>query len=349
MRHLSPALLALGWTATRADQLTQTGSPHRVIRHDRGGWTIAGEHGELLADLRGRLRRELTDDQLPRVGDWVLATARPDEQRASIEAVLPRSSALIRKAAGTTSEPQVVAANVDIVFVIVPADAPPNPRRVERELALVWESGASPVIVVTKADLDHDHEWVRDAAPGVDMVMVDSISGDGVDGLGSWLTHGSTIVLLGPSGAGKSTLANALLGDDQFATGAVRDDDLRGRHTTTHRELVALPSGALLIDTPGVRELGLFDAPDALTAVFDDVEQVAADCRFSNCTHAQEPGCAVRSAVEDGALDPDRLASWRKLQRELAFQARRTDARLAAEERKRWAAISKEASKRARR
>jgi ribosome biogenesis GTPase len=361
MHHPSPSLAALGWRDTRTAHLPEHAAewlPARVVRCDRGGWTLAGAWPDppvttLLAELRGRLRNDLRAHEFPAVGDWVLATPRAGEARATIEAVLPRTSALVRHAAGPVTEAQVVAANVDVVLVAVPLDAPANPRRLERELAAVWESGAVPVVVATKADLvddaDEAIDWIVGVAAGVEVVAVDALTGGGVAALEPWLQHGATLVLFGPSGAGKSTLANHLLGDDLLDTGEVREGDRRGRHTTTHRELIELPSGALLIDTPGIRELGLWDADDGLAATFGDVEEVAARCRFGDCGHRGEPGCAVRAAITEGSLAPERLASWDKLRRELAHQARRSDARLATEERKRWAAISREASKRARR
>lgn len=362
MHHLSPSLAALGWNDTRTHQLADHAQlldalPGRVVRRDRGGWTLAGTWPDppvtnLLAELRGRLHGAMRSDELPAVGDWVLATPRVSEGRATIEAVLPRTSALVRHAAGPVTEAQVVAANVDIALIAVPLDAPENPRRVERELAAVWESGATPVIVGTKADLVDDPDdaigWIVAVAAGVDVVPVDGLSGDGTDALAPWLSPGVTLVLFGPSGAGKSTLANHLLGADLLDTGEVREGDKRGRHTTTHRELFELPSGALLIDTPGIRELGLWDAEEGLAATFADVDEAATRCRFGDCEHAREPGCAVRAAIDDGSLALERLAAWDKLRRELAHQARRSDARLAKEERKRWAAIGREASRRAR-
>ena len=338
-------LRSLGWQRTTPENPESVG---RVVRHDRAGWTVSTIHGDLLSTLRGRLRSSLSAIDVPSVGDWVEVAARPAEQRATIEAVLPRSTALIRKAAGTTSEPQVVAANVDLVFVTVPGDAPPNPRRVERELVTVWESGAAPVIVATKADVGNDIEWIETVSMGTPVVPVDAFSPESVAALDTFLHPGVTVVLLGPSGAGKSTLANSLLGASYLDTGDVRESDHRGRHTTTRRELVRLLGGALLIDTPGIRELSLWDTPTGLANTFADVEEIVASCRFSNCSHSGEPGCALAAALSDGSLERGRLNSWNKLQREAAHQARRNDHRLNAEERKKWSQVSKAAKRRAR-
>ncbi len=308
--------------------------------------------GEVFAKMRGRLRGDLRADEIPAVGDWVMIRPGAEAGHASIEGVLPRSSALFRESSGPTTEPQAVAANIDAVFITVPGDAAPNPRRVERQLAMVRDSGAAPVIVVTKADLvgadGSGTTWIDDVALGTAVVLVNGLTGSGVEALAPWLSPGSTLAVIGPSGAGKSTLANCLLGAETLATGEVRGDDRRGRHTTTWRELVQLPSGALLIDTPGVREVALWDATEGVAATFADVETVAEGCRFSNCSHGGEDGCAVVAALAEGLLDGARFASWQKLQRELHQQELRTDARKRNEERKKWSALAREARQRAR-
>ncbi len=332
-------LRALGWKSDHCP--VDSFSLARVVRHDRAGWTLASDAGDLLAELRGKLRHSMTLLDRPCVGDWVTMTPRISEQRATIESVIARTSSLVRTSAGETSEPQVVAANVDVVLITVPSDASPNPRRVERELITVWESGAQPVIVMTKADLGTDHQWVDAVALGAPIVPVSALDNDSLSALTTWLTPATTIVLLGPSGAGKSTLANGLLQEDRLDTGEVRVNDHRGRHTTTRRELLRLPSGALLIDTPGIRELALWDAEEGVDMVFADIDELAAACRFSDCSHRNEPGCAIIAAVAEGGIDEGRLRSWHKLQREAAFQARRVDHRLAAEERRKWAQLTK--------
>jgi ribosome biogenesis GTPase / thiamine phosphate phosphatase len=320
----------------------------RVVRQDRAGWTVSNHHGDLLCELRGRLRSASTLLDRPSVGDWVEIAARPKEQRGTIESVLPRTSALIRNSAGATSEPQVVAANVDVVFITIPSDVSPNPRRVERELVTVWESGAAPVLVLTKSDLGGDRSWVESVSLGSPIVPIAAFDRESIRSLEPWLGAGVSLALLGPSGAGKSTLANALLGAEHLDTGGVRLNDRRGRHTTTRRELIRLPGGALLIDTPGIRELALWDATDGVGASFVEVEELAATCRFTNCSHDGEPGCAVQAGLEDGTLDEGRVKSWDKLQREAAHQARRVDHRLAEADRKKWGKLVKEARTRTR-
>jgi ribosome biogenesis GTPase / thiamine phosphate phosphatase len=345
-----PSLVPYGWTPARSEAFAvhETLTPGRVIKHDRVGWTVVTEHGELRADLKGNLRGSTNLAERPGVGDWVVVTPRLYESSSTIESVLPRTSAVVRNAAGRRTEAQVLAANVDTVLICVPADAAANPRRVERELAMVWESGAVPVVVLTKSDLENDRAWIESVAMGAAVVAVDSIAPDGVVSLDPWRIPGSTLVVIGPSGAGKSTLANRLLTEDRLATGAVRDADWRGRHTTTWRELIVLPCGTLLIDTPGIRELSLWDATEGVAAVFDDIEEIAAGCRFNDCTHQNEPGCEIQTALADGSLDQERLAGWRKLADELAHQARRVDAQLAAAEKKKWAALVKAGRERSR-
>jgi ribosome biogenesis GTPase len=358
----SSSLVAFGWTEAHDNHFTSiissispgvrpdsALSAARVTRHDRGRWTLITDHGSVAADLRSRLRNSPDPTQHPTVGDWVVVRVGGVGDPVLIEAVLPRASALERGAVGKQTEAQVLAANVDTVLICVPADAPPNPRRVERQLAMVWNCGATPVLVMTKSDLGIDADWLSEVAFGASVVPVDSLSGAGIDGLGPWLEPGRTLVVLGPSGAGKSTLGNALLGGSVLATSDVRSLDRRGRHTTTWRELVMLPSGALLVDTPGIREVELWDASEGLSATFTDVEELSGQCRFHDCAHRNEPGCAVVAALADGSLGAERFENWRGLQRELAFQARRHDARLASEEKKKWAARTREARTRSRR
>ena len=293
------------------------------------------EHGELLCGLRGRLRSSLQTEDRPGVGDWVAVVPRAIERTGTIEEVLPRTSVLLRDVAGDRTEAQVIAANVDTVFICIPSDAVANPRRIERELALVAESGTSAVLVVTKSDVEAEMTWVDEVARNNPVVFVNSLSGDGISALNQWNVPGATVVVIGPSGAGKSTLANALLNDDRLATAAVRGSDNRGRHTTTWRELVVLPSGALFVDTPGIREVSLWDAADGVAEVFDDVEALADDCRFTNCTHESEPGCAIKAALVNGSIDTVRVSAYRKPTGELAEQTERNEARAAAADRRR--------------
>ncbi|HEV3464993.1 MAG TPA: ribosome small subunit-dependent GTPase A, partial [Actinomycetota bacterium] len=279
---------------------------------------------------------------LPAVGDWVAV------RDGRIHAVLPRRTAVTRRMAGSATAEQVLAANVDLVMVVVAPGRDANPRRVERLLALAWESGAQPVVVLGRADLCPD--WGTDAAtelatlaavaPGVRVLALSCYTGEGVDEIAAMLTPGRTAVLLGSSGVGKSTLVNRLAGRDLLATGEIRDDG-KGRHTTTTRQLVLLAGGGLVIDTPGLRELGLWSGGTGTAAAFDDVAALAAECRFDDCRHRTEPGCAVLEALEDGRLPAERFAAWEKLQRELAWVAQRTDPLAAANRRRHVRAISR--------
>jgi ribosome biogenesis GTPase len=317
-------------------------TPARVIIQRRGAYQIVGDAGEAEARITGRLAHEATEGGYPVTGDWVAAELDPSGGLAMIHAVLPRASVFTRRAAGESGAIQVVAANIDVAFVTASLNADLNPRRLERYLAMAHESGARPVIVLTKADVCDDVAAlvaeVTAAAAGVRVLAISSRTGQGLEALRAEMTPGTTAVLLGSSGVGKSTLVNALAGREKMATREIREDDARGRHTTTHRELVLLPSGALILDTPGMRELGLADAEAGLAAAFADfqgeVDGLAEDCRFRDCAHGAEPGCAVRAALEDGRLDRDRWESFGKLRRELAHEARKEDPRARSQARK---------------
>jgi ribosome biogenesis GTPase len=316
-------------------------APARVAAVQRGSYRVWLAEGDCDADLSGRIRHEAdSPGDLPAVGDWVACRTRDDG--ATIHALLPRRGAFTRKVAGARAEEQVVAANVDTVFVVVGLDGDFNPRRVERYLALAREGGASPVVVLNKADLCPNLDAaVRDAravAGASPVVTLAAAVGD-VAPLEAWLRPRETAALLGSSGVGKSTITNALLGGERQKIGGVRARDKRGKHKTTHRELFLLPSGALLVDTPGMRELQLWGDEDSLDAVFDDVEAIARECRFTDCRHEGEPGCAVEAALDDGSLDARRLDSYRQLERELAHLATRRDRRLQLAEKQRWKAI----------
>lgn len=272
------------------------------------------------------------------VGDWLAVT---DQQ---VRCLLPRTSLLVRGASSGVSRTQPLAANVDVVLVCASLSGSLPVRRIERLLTLAWESGAAPVVVLTKADLHPDAaqaaEDLAPHAPGVPVVTVRAADGD-VAALSPYAAPGTTLVLLGASGAGKSTVVNALAGGEVMATGGVRRADGKGRHTTTHRELVLLPSGAVVIDTPGLRGVALSASDEGLAQAFSDIEELAAACRFADCAHVGEPGCAVQASIDAGDLSPARMLSWRKLQREIALQAARTDCRLRAEEQAKWKAITK--------
>ena len=341
-------LRALGWTDELASHLEPGHAPGRVVAVHRAAYDVALDGGRVVRSrLPGRLAHFDVVDVA--VGDWVALSD------GLIRGVLPRRSALVRSAAGLTSESQTLAANVDVVFVVSSLGPDLEPRRLERYLVTVWESGASPEIVLTKADRFEDPlemvASVEAVAVGVPVWVVSAVTGEGVASLRARVGVGRTAVLVGSSGVGKSTLVNAWLGREAMATRETRADDDEGRHTTTHRELIELPGGGMVIDTPGIRELQLWagdGASDGLDEAFADVEQLAAQCRFNDCAHRTEPGCAVRAALSDGTLAPERFASWQKLQRELASIARRTDARLRKEEKKRWGRIRKEVAPRTR-
>ena len=343
-----PGLLELGfsprWQALFAPHADAGRLPARVVRTDRGSSLVATAGGIARARRAAGLRRA---GVLPAVGDWVALHAPAGLDTPLIEAVLERAGAIARGAAGRTSALQVLAANVDVVFVTAPIAGPPNLRRIERELSLAWDSGAIPVVVLTKADLCDEPDAARAAveavAPGAEVLVTRALEGGGVAALRERLSGRRTAVLIGPSGAGKSTLVNALLGEERQATRAVRVSDGRGRHVTVARELIALPGGGVLIDTPGLREMGLTGTEEGIDATFPEIEQAARGCRFRDCAHEDEPGCAVRAAVAAGDLAEERLASWHKLVRESRAAARRGDARLRAEEERRWKIISKAA------
>jgi ribosome biogenesis GTPase len=328
------SLKQLGWNS-HFDVLWQergelTRLPARVISQQRGLWRIAGEFAERWAEATGMLRAAAdAGGDWPAVGDWVAAEILGGGGRPLIHAVLPRRSKFTRKAAGRRMEEQVIAANVDTAFVVMALDGDFNVRRLERFLAQCWESGAKSVIVLNKAD-DCDDVAARVAevesiAAGLPIFAVSARTGEGLDAVNRLLEPGQTIVLLGSSGVGKSTLLNHFLRRDAQAVQPVRGGDSRGRHTTTSRELFALPGGALLIDTPGLRELQLWGATEGVEHTFSDVEDLAAQCKYSDCGHTSEPGCAVQAAIAEGRLDADRLESQRKLQREQAFLLRKVD------------------------
>jgi ribosome biogenesis GTPase len=332
-------LLPLGWTAADAASYarvaTATSRPGRVVRVDVGGPEVVTATG------RARVRAAAALDPAPAVGDWVAVD--PAQDPPAAVAVLPRRSALIRAASNRTSLEQVLAANVDVVVVTEHLDPPAAPGRVERLLLLAWSSGAVPLVVLTKADLAADADvlaaQITGSAPGVDVIVVSAVTGRGLADLRARVGDGRTSVLVGPSGAGKSTLVNALAGTEVMATGPRRADG-KGRHTTSHRELVPLPGGGVVLDTPGLRAVGVVADEESLDSAFPEIAELSEQCRFRDCAHRVEPGCAVLAAVDDGALAVRRLESWRKLQREVAWQARRTDARLAAAERARWKQIT---------
>jgi ribosome biogenesis GTPase / thiamine phosphate phosphatase len=347
-------LASLGWDADHAAQLARLPAaggtdhrPGRVVRVDRGVCTVLCADGPVRASLAGAVLAAASHDpvHLPSAGDWVVVRDWPDE-RVTLEAVLPRRTAVVRRTADKDSTGQVLAANVDAAAVVEPMHPAPDVNRVERLLALAWESGAEPLVLLTKCDLVPDPAAVAAdvarVAPGLTVLPLSAERGDGLEALRPRVAPGLTLALLGPSGAGKSTLVNALAGATVMTTQRIRRVDGKGRHTTTYRALVPIPGGGAVLDTPGLRQVGLLDAEQGLDQAFADVAELVAACRFNDCGHAGEPGCAVRAALESGELSPRRWESWQKLQREVAFEMRRRDARLAAEERARWKRIHKE-------
>ena len=318
--------------------------PARVLVEHRGRYMVMTQTGELGAAVAGRLRFAARGaEDFPAVGDWVAISTR-DDGTGVIQAVLPRSSQFVRPGRGDKGA-QVLAANVDVVLLVSGLDHDFNMRRIERYVTLAWSSGAAPVIVLNKADVCDDVAGrvadVAGVAPGVPIRVLSALDGNGLDSLTPLLEPGKTVALIGSSGVGKSTLVNALLGWQRQDTGAVREDDQRGRHTTTVRELVPMESGALLIDSPGMRSVGMSDVGEGLDEAFADVASLALECRFSDCSHDGEPGCAVVTAIREGRLLGTRLESQRKLAREAAAYARKSDAALRETERRRWKTVQK--------
>jgi ribosome biogenesis GTPase / thiamine phosphate phosphatase len=345
----------LGFTTffeTQLEKLSVPSSkiPGRITLEHKHSYRVVTENGEMLGTVSGNFAfHAFSRKDYPAVGDFVLIEQMPGEERAIIHHLFERKSKFTRKMAGLEIDEQIVAANVDIVLLVMSLNADFNLRRLERYLVAAWDSGAKPVIILTKADLCDDVttfvQEVESIAFGVDIIVVSALTGEGIENLNEMLTEGVTAALLGSSGAGKSTLTNALLQNDQMKVSNIREDDAKGRHTTTHRELVLLPSGACLIDTPGMRELQLWDQGDSLSASFSDIEQLAQACRFRDCTHKNEPGCAVLKSIDEGVLERARFKSYIKLQKELAYIEKKanTDAQLA--EKRKWKQISKQQKK----
>lgn len=340
------ALCALGWRESFAAAFAPYAAdglvPGRVVGQS-GTYRVATADGEIAAEPSGRLKRE--PGGLPAVGDWVAIAPPPQGGPARLVAVLPRFSRFSRKTAGSRTAEQVVAANLDTVLLVSGLDGDWNPRRIERYLTAAWSSGATPVVVLNKVDHAVDSESLEvataEVALGVAVHRVSARTGEGVDALAVYFPAGATVGLLGSSGVGKSTLVNRILGWDRQSTGDVREGDDRGRHTTTRRELFPTPWGGLILDTPGMRELQLWDAEDGLETTFADIEALAAGCRFADCGHREEPGCAVLRAAAAGELAAERLASYRKLGRELDHLRTKTDVFLREKEKQRVKAIHK--------
>jgi ribosome biogenesis GTPase len=333
-------LASVGWDASFAASYAQRApegpgrQPGRVTRADRGVCTVLTPAGPVRASLAGSLLAAAGRDPvaLPCAGDWVVVRTWPDG-RITAEAVLPRRSAVVRRTAGKDATGQVLAANVDTAAVVEPIDPAPDLGRIERLLSLAWQSGADPLVLLSKADLAADPvtvaRQVADVTAGVEVLPVSAERGAGLAALRPRLAAGRTIALLGPSGSGKSTLVNALAGGPVMITQRVRRADGRGRHTTAYRALVPLPGGGAVLDTPGLRAVGLLDGATGLDRAFADVAGLVAACRFADCGHDAEPGCAVRAALGSGGLSLRRWESWQKLRKEVAFEARRRSVRRA--------------------
>jgi ribosome biogenesis GTPase len=355
------ALHDLGWSDFFSTQLADLElnseiAAARVAEENREMYRLLSVDGEFMAEVSGKFRHEAAGRaDFPAVGDWVLASTRKEESRATIHRVLTRKSKFSRKTAGKKTEEQIVAANVDVVFIVSSLNSEFNLRRLERYVALAWESGAQPVIVLNKSDLSENSEELRReaeaAAIGVAVVLTSALRGDGIEKIREIMRSvpekpgsaestsekmpvAKTAALLGSSGVGKSSLINAILGIQLLDTGEIRESDDRGRHTTTTRHLIIAPGGGVLIDTPGMRELQLWDASEGIDQAFGEIAELAANCKFRDCQHVNEPGCAVRASVESGALDAERLESFHKLGREEKFVAAKQDAAVRAEQSK---------------
>ena len=322
------------WAALAAQYPERTMG--RITLREKGGYRIRTSMGEQNALVSGKFQFDAqSPSDYPAVGDYVMVSY-ADPDTAVIHQVLPRRSLFVRRAAGTSKMEQVVAANIDTVFLCMSLNNDFNLRRLERYLAATWESGAAPVVVLTKADLCEDvsskQAEVETITMGVPILTTSAMDTDGYGQIMPYITEGRTVAFVGSSGVGKSTLINRLLGEERLATDGLRNDD-KGRHTTTHRELLLLPNGAMVIDTPGMRELGMWDAAPGVEQTFTDIEALAAQCRFRNCSHTSEPGCAVRAALESGHLDAGRWQSYQKLKNENSYAAD-SESYLAAKEKK---------------
>jgi ribosome biogenesis GTPase len=343
---LHPSTLQeLGWTNEHAGAFAHFAGPYvagRVACRQKTSWEVFTDNGPVTAGISGALRKL---GRFPAVGDFVVLLHQPQAGATTIVAILPQKTVFTRGSAGRDGTDQVIAANIDTVFIVTAAGHDLNARRIERYLAIVHASGARPVIVINKTDLAEDPATLEDeiipVAPGTPVILLSAKSGQGIDLLTPFLAPGTTIVLIGSSGVGKSTLINRLLDRPEQETGGIRESDGRGRHTTTVRHLFILKCGALMIDTPGLREVGIGTASSGIDETFPDILELSRGCRFSDCRHGQEPGCAVQEAVRRGTLSASRLDNFHRLVREVAFGKEKAEIGLVRSERKRWKGIAK--------
>jgi ribosome biogenesis GTPase len=348
----------LGWNSFFEKQFEELKDqnliPARIAQEQKNIYQIYSELGELRAEVSGRfIHTARSKGDFPAVGDWVAILPRPEGDKAMIHHLLPRGTSFSRKAVlsggmpdtGGRTEEQILAANVDVAFLVSGLDGELNLRRIERYLAVAWDSGASPVVVLNKSDVctkveEHVKE-VESIAFGVPILTISATQNIGLDAFSLHISSGKTAVFLGSSGVGKSSIINSLLGEEHLEIAPVRQYDKKGRHTTTSREMIILPTGGIVIDTPGMRELGMWSDQDGISRTFDDIEELALECRFRDCKHQGEPGCAVQQAIEDGILDARRFQSYLKLKKELALLAIRKDQRAKLDAKKRWKDIAK--------